>query len=209
MNWKLVRFVALWTVGVWLALLQYHPPTPPAHRPTPTEKWIAAHPRRTAGCPALHPQLAAWQQSLVLTDWKIDLVCDGHPYREDLLGWTRPDPKTRTAKIGVRDGLSRGWQQAVVVHELLHVGAADGRWPAPRGHDPEEEYVDEMSFRVLADRASEVRQQMLERARSTASVVGPAGQWTDSLASSRGGTASAGRASAYPAQPAARAGAGR
>ena len=110
-NWKLVRFLALWTAGVWLALLQYHPRTPPAHRPTPTEKWMASRPRRTAGCPALRPQLDAWQRSLALADWRIDLVCDGHPRRDDLVGWARPDPATRSAKIGIRDGLSRRLQE--------------------------------------------------------------------------------------------------
>jgi hypothetical protein len=161
-NKPLVRILALWTAGTGIVLGALHP----HHRAlSDNEAWLAGNPLRTAGCPALGAQLAAWQRSLKLDAWSIEIRCAARPFGEDILGATEPHAQNHSASIRIRDGMSRGFQQLVLVHELLHVGAADGRWPAPKGHDAEEAYVEEMAYDVFGDRVAQVRREMLARVR--------------------------------------------
>jgi len=173
MNWPLARFLALWTAGVGAVVAAVYTPAAP---PSPNA-WVADSPLRTSGCPAIDVQLAAWQRSLHLADWSIGVDCEAVPRGRDILGATLADPKSRSARIVVRAGLSRGWQQLVLVHELLHVGAAAGTWPAPAGFDEEEEYVDAMAYLVYDDRVREVRQSMLERVRRAATSATSTTSW--------------------------------
>lgn len=160
MNWTLVRFLGLWTVAVAVALTPLRVPSSP-ERP---DAWVDEYPLRTAGCPALQQQLDAWQREMSLTYWSIDAACEKSSAEQDYLGLSRSHPKSRKAEILIRDGLSRGWQQFVLLHELAHVGVAAGHWWVPEGRD-EEDYMDAIAFNFYDRHARDVRSRMLESAR--------------------------------------------
>ena len=63
------------------------------------------------------------------------------------LSWI--EPERRKARIWVRDGLTWDWQHRVVVHELVHIGIAAGRWRVPAGR-LEEDFALELEDTVLS-----------------------------------------------------------
>lgn len=163
MNWLILRLLGMWAVLVTAALAALHHPAPQGD-----PAWLLESPRRTAGCPALHPQLAAWQSELSLEDWSLQIVCGVvDPEGETLLGRVKRRTLTKEATIWIREGLSPGLQQAVIVHELAHVGVGDGRWWIPDGSE-EEPFVDDAADRVYFARRYEVRQRMLRELRHRA-----------------------------------------
>ena len=170
MNWKLARLVAGWTTGVWLALAAWQvrvlPPT--------ADDWLAEHPLRTAGCPGLEPQLAAWQDELSLQDWTIEIDCRKELGGPDTIGRVRPDVETKSAQIWIREGMSRGWQQATLVHELIHLGVDANRWWVPDGQT-EEEFVLAAEFRVYLARRHEMQRRMLREAQRRGRAAATAG----------------------------------
>jgi hypothetical protein len=174
MNWKLARLVAGWTTGVWLALAAWQVPVlpPPTNAPP---SYIARSPRRTAGCPALLAQVAAWQRELSLEDWALEVECGitGRE-RDPYVGLCWADPDTKKAEIQIREGLPPGYQQAVVVHELAHVAVAAGRWWVPDGWE-EEDFVLIAADRWYFGRRYDIRQRMLHEVRRRASPHSSAG----------------------------------
>ena len=171
MNWPLTRLVAGWTCGVWLVLTAWQVTVPP---PT-AEDWIAEDPLRTAGCPGLQPQLAAWQEELSLHDWTIEVECGMNPALKDVVGLVKTTPSTKSARIWIRDGLPRGYQTYVLVHELVHVGVHASRWWVPDDQE-NETFVDAGASRVFFSRAREVRQRMVrevQRRGRAAATAGP------------------------------------
>jgi hypothetical protein len=171
MNWSLVRFLGVWAVLVGTALAALHHPAPPPGDPA----WLLESPRRTAGCPALRPHLAAWQRELSLEAWSLEIVC-GILDREGeiLLGRVVADSSSKEAKIWVREGLSPGLQQAVIVHELAHVGVDAGRWWVPDGLE-EETFVLAAADRVYFARRYDVLRRMLHELRLRARDLRAAG----------------------------------
>lgn len=167
MNWPLVRFLVAWTSGVGLALSAWQVPV---SSPGATE-WFQEHPLRTAGCPGLHAQLAAWWEELSLRDWTAELECGLPPGDTKwLLGQVNMQPSVRRAKIWIREGMSRGYQEATLVHELAHVGVKAKRWWVPAGLE-EEEFVDAAADRVYFSRRHQIQQRMLAEARRRAKGV--------------------------------------
>ncbi|KAB2958426.1 MAG: hypothetical protein F9K18_12155 [Thermoanaerobaculia bacterium] len=164
MNWPLVRFLVGWTSGVGLALSAWQVPV---SSPGLTE-WFLEHPLRTAGCPGLQAQLAAWWEELSLRDWTAEIECGLPPdATKDLLGQVRMKRSSRTATIWIRDGMSRRWQESTLVHELAHVGVHAKLWWVPPGLE-EEEFVDAAAERVYLSRRQQIRQRMLVEARRRA-----------------------------------------
>ena len=163
-NWTLVRFLGFWVVALAVFLGNLYHPAPHSHADSETARWIAGSPRRTAGCPGLAVQLAAWQRELWLADWSIDLTCGTDPAEEDLLGSSLRNPERHSAKIAVRDGLSRSWQNYVLVHELTHVAVGAKRLAVPPG-ESEEQFVERMSERFYLERRDDIFRAMLGRPR--------------------------------------------
>jgi hypothetical protein len=163
-NWTLVRFLGFWVVALAVFLGNLYRPAPHSHADSETARWIAASPRRTAGCPGLAVQLAAWQRELWLADWSIELTCGTDPAEEDLLGTSRRFPDQHSAEVAVRDGLSRGWQNYVLVHELTHVAVGAKRLAVPPG-ESEEHFVERMSERFYLEHRHDVFRAMLGRPR--------------------------------------------
>lgn len=171
MNGPIARLLAAWIFAtcVVLATLRSAAPT------RTTADWIAEHPRRTAGCPGLHHQLAVWQEELSLRDWTIEIECGMNPALVDHLGLVRSEPSKRQARIWIREGLTYGWQGYVVVHELAHVGVAASRWWVPDGRE-EEEFVETASESVYLSRRLEVQRRMVREAQRRgrdAVAIGP------------------------------------
>jgi hypothetical protein len=178
-NWKLARTLAFCLAALATVLVpRYHPPRPDAP-PSMSRadalsdigRWVASSPRRTAGCPALQTQFAAWRRELRYEDWTLTVSCRGDLAHRGLLGVTYLDPEHRSAEIRILDGMSRGWQNFVLVHELAHVGVAAKRLAVPPG-GVEEDFVERVSEDVFVARYRDVYRRMLADARARGSSTG-------------------------------------
>lgn len=159
MNWPLVRLLVGWTVGVGMALASWRVPVSVPG----TDEWLALHPLRTSGCPGLDPQLAAWQEELSLLDWSVEIDCGMDADLPNTIGVIRSEVSKKRAQIRIRNGMSRGWQQATIVHELIHLGIRAGRWSVPQGQK-EEDFVLAAEKRVYLARRREIQRRMLAQA---------------------------------------------
>lgn len=137
----LLRTILVLTAGVSVALYGLAA-TDPDDQPDP---WTRISPDSTRGCPGLDRHVAMWSKWLEIPPWKIEAEC-GMPlaYFRDNLGLSANKPERGEATIWVRDGLTWIRQHYVVVHELVHIGIAAGRWKVPAGRD-EEDYVQELA----------------------------------------------------------------
>lgn len=139
--------------------------------PEPTlESLLRTHPVGTRGCPGLERQMRAWQESLWLEEWEVEIHCGFPPNRaheDDLLGsvWRYPDQ--RRATIWIREGFSPLFQQSVIVHELVHVVVGAGRWPVPDGRD-EEEFVEQAGEEFFRSRRRAMQVDLMRRAQREA-----------------------------------------
>lgn len=111
---------------------------------------LARTPLATRGCPALDAHVALWRKQLRIPAWEIVAEC-GLPLTEpgNDVGLSWIEPERRKAWIWVRDGLTWDWQHRVVVHELVHVGIAAGRWRVPAGR-LEEDFALELEDTALS-----------------------------------------------------------
>lgn len=114
--------------------------------PEADEVWRDRSPLATCGCPGLDRQVAFWRRELALPAWTIEAEC-GLAIR-DSIGFAWSQPERRRATILVREGLTTAQQHRVVIHELVHVGIAAGRWTVPAGRE-EEEFVLELADSFL------------------------------------------------------------
>lgn len=142
----LLRTILVLTGGVSAALYGLAATVPEES----AEEWAASSPLATRGCPALDRHVAFWRKQLGIPAWEIVVEC-GLPLAElrDHLGLAWTDPERRKARIWVREGLTWTWQHRVVVHELVHVGIAAGRWKVPAGRI-EEDYVQELEEAIVS-----------------------------------------------------------
>lgn len=142
-----------------------------ATNPEPTwEGFLRTYPLGTRGCPGLERQMRAWQESLWLQNWELEIRCGLPPNRaheDDLLGMVRPSPDDRRATIWIREGFSPLYQQAIIVHELVHVGVEAGRWAVPDGRD-EEEFVDRIGEEFFRPRRRATQVVIMRRAQREA-----------------------------------------
>ena len=173
MNWPLARLLVGWTVGVGMALASWRVPVPVPS----TDDWLALHPLRTAGCPGLEPQLAAWQKELSLEEWSVEIDCGIDADLPDAIGAIRSDVPKKRAQIRIRGGMSRGWQQSTIVHELIHLGVHARRWSVPEGQK-EEDFVLAAEQRVYLARRREIQRRLVSEAQRLgreAAAAGPEG----------------------------------
>ncbi len=164
MNWLAIRFFGCLAIGVagFLRLMAGAGPS--------VDELIAAIPQGTAGCPGLAQQLVAWQDQLLLNHWEFEIFCGPAESEESLVvGQAYPDREQRAAMIWIREGFPPGFQQKVLVHELIHAGVAGDRWWVPHGRD-EEEFVLELEDVLYRRHRTAVRQKLLQTARRRGSL---------------------------------------
>lgn len=158
----LLRTVLFCAGGVGLALYAIAEPAPRF----PNLRFILRNPLATNGCPGLERQLEAWQRELALQSWSIEIRCGSILMDDDaLLGWVKSNADDRRATITVRRGLSVGYQQRVIVHELVHVAVAAGHLWVPAGRD-EEDFVGQLADSIYRENRREMQIRILEGART-------------------------------------------
>jgi len=114
-----------------------------------------------------------WKEELSLHDWTIEIECGMNPALKNHLGRVRTTPSTKSARIWIRDGLPRGYQNYVLVHELVPVGVHASRWWVPEDRRTKRSW--KRAPRASSSPSQEVRQRMVRRsaARTSAATAGP------------------------------------
>lgn len=134
------------------------------------EEFLRTYPPGTRGCPGLETQMRAWQESLWLEHWDLEIRCGLPPSRandDDLLGLVRRLPDERRATIWIREGLGPLSQQSVIVHELVHVGVSARRWVVPDGRE-EEDFVEQLGEEIFRPRRRAMQVVIMRRAQREA-----------------------------------------